>query len=100
MVLRDHDGRFMATRTHKFVGEMSVCEAKSIGVRETLSWIKEMQRWEDEVIVESDSQITVHAIQSSRLNYLEVWEIIESCKRILRDLHKCSVVFTRKNANR
>lgn len=34
------------------------------------------------------------------MNYLDIGEIIENCKQMLSSLHRSSVVFVRKNANR
>ena len=80
MVMRNTEGTFMATENYKFWGEVSIVEAEAIGVREALSWIKELQKKDNEILVESDSQLTVNAIQSQSMNYLEIGEIIESCK--------------------
>ncbi|KAK1367655.1 hypothetical protein POM88_033747 [Heracleum sosnowskyi] len=79
---------------------ISVFEAEAAGVRETLSWIKDMQMQEDAVTVESDSQLTILALQSIGLNLLEVGEVIASCKQILDNLQRILVVFIRKNANK
>lgn len=45
------------------------------------------------VTVESDSQLTVKAILSDILNFLEAGEVIESCKLILGSLYRVSVAF-------
>ncbi|XP_074327369.1 uncharacterized protein LOC141665289 [Apium graveolens] len=100
MVLRNDTGNFMEARTYKYSGEVSVVEAETIGVREALSWIKELRMQDEEITVESDSHITVNAIQKICTNYLEVGEIVEECKQILSSLNRVSVVFIRKNANR
>lgn len=76
MILRNSAGDFMAAKNQKFGGEVSVVEAETIGVREALSWIKELQRQEDKVILESDSQLAINAIHSKNLNYLEIGDII------------------------
>lgn len=60
----------MEARTHKFAGGVSVCEA--IGLQEALSWIKEIQCQKDEVILESDSQLTIHAIRT-QLSIHAIW---------------------------
>ncbi|XP_074324342.1 uncharacterized protein LOC141661257 [Apium graveolens] len=100
MVMRNYACDFMAARNCKISGEVSVFEAESVGVCEALSWIKEMQRQEDEIIIESDSQLSVNAIRATRINYLEVGEVIESCKQLLNSFHKVSVVFVRKMRTR
>ena len=90
----------MAAKNYRFLGEVDVFEAEAVGVREALSWIKELQKQDEEIILESDSQLTVKAIQSQSMNYLEVGDVIESCRQLLVSLPKVSVVFIRKNANR
>ncbi|KAK1362977.1 hypothetical protein POM88_038538 [Heracleum sosnowskyi] len=75
---RNHEGTFMAGRNHCFSREVSVFKAEVVGVRETFSWIKDLQMQESEVAVESDSQLTVKAILSDNLNLLEAGEVIES----------------------
>lgn len=55
MVMRNNEGTVMAAKNYKFWGEVLVVEAEAIGVCEALSWIKELQRQDDEIIVESDS---------------------------------------------
>ena len=100
MVLRNHAGEFITAKNQNFAGEVSVFEAEAVGVREALSWLKDMQRQEDEVIIESDSQLTVRAIHTNNLNYLEIGEVIESCKQLLRSFCRVSLVFIRKNANK
>lgn len=74
----------MAGRNICFDGEASVLKAEAVGVREALSWIKDMHMQRDEVVVESDSQLTVKAIQGDSLNFLEAGEVIEDCKLILQ----------------
>ncbi|KAL8122129.1 hypothetical protein AgCh_018758 [Apium graveolens] len=83
MVMRNYACDFMAARNCKISGEVSVFEAESVGVCEALSWIKEMQRQEDEIIIESDSQLSVNAIRATRINYLEVGEFKPFNKRCL-----------------
>ena len=94
--MRNDTGNFMAARTYKYCGEVSVVEAEIIGVREALSWIKELSMQDEEITVESDSQITVNAIKKGGTNYLEVGEIMEECKQILGSLTRVSIVFIRK----
>ncbi|XP_074322978.1 uncharacterized protein LOC141659936 [Apium graveolens] len=58
----------------------SVFEVELIGVRETLSWIKEGQYGSAKVLIESDSLLSIDAIQKDKINFLEVGEVIEECK--------------------
>lgn len=58
MVIRNHEGEFMVARNIRLAGEIAVWEAEAVGVREALSWIKEMNRQGDSITIESDSQVT------------------------------------------
>ncbi|XP_074351614.1 uncharacterized protein LOC141690738 [Apium graveolens] len=100
MVLRDSAGTFMGAKNCRFWGEVPVSEVEAVCVRETLSWLKDMHRHNDEVVVESDSQLAIKAIQGHSLNYLEISDIVESCRQLLASLPKVLVSFIRKNANR
>lgn len=100
MVLRNHEDTFMACRNYCFFGEVSMFETEAVIVREALSWITDMQMQGDEVTMELGSQLTVKAFLTDSLNFLEVGEVIESCKIILESLHRILVVFIRKNANK
>lgn len=62
MVLRGHDGVFVAGKTSRFSAADYVFEAESIGVREALSWIYDNNLQNENVVIESDSLITVNAI--------------------------------------
>ena len=68
MVLRDLVGDFVASTTVWFEGLYQVHEAEALGVRKTLSWIKE--RGLNNVILETDSPVVISTIQgcSSLLN--------------------------------
>lgn len=55
MVMRDCQGTFLMGRNVCLPMVESVFEAESVGVREALSWIKNQQLLEDQVVVETDS---------------------------------------------
>ncbi|XP_074351632.1 uncharacterized protein LOC141690759 [Apium graveolens] len=100
MVMRDHLGSFIACKVGSFPMVDSVFEAELIGVREALSWIKEGQYGSAKVLIESDSLLSIDAIQKDKINLLEVGEVIEECKQGLQSLPSVSVRFIRKIANR
>ncbi|XP_074336387.1 uncharacterized protein LOC141673535 [Apium graveolens] len=100
MVLRNHEGQFLAAKTKKLAGEISVVEAEAEGIMEALSWIMDMGKQNDEVIIESDTKLNVDAIACQKMNFLEVGEIIETCKQMLSNLCRVLIIFVRKNANR
>lgn len=100
MVLRDHLGSFLAGKNLRLFAPVSVVEAEVVGVREALSWIKEMHLQNTRVIIETDSLLTVQAIKSKEQNYLEVGAVIDDCKLQLQHLTEARIHFTRKQANR
>lgn len=100
MVLRGPEGDFIAGKTINMQAPGSVFEAEAIGVREALSWVKDQQLQNKRVFIESDSQLTVRAIQNGNMNYLEAGVVMESCCQLLRQLELVSVNFVRRNANR
>lgn len=77
----DHTGSFIEGRTLSFAKPGTVLEAESIGVKEALSWMQ--SREDNRVIVETDSKLTVDAINSQKQYLLEVGHIIDQCSSIL-----------------
>lgn len=55
MVLRDHDGSFIAGKTLCLQAPDSVFEAEAIGVREALSWVSNQQLQDKKISIETDS---------------------------------------------
>lgn len=86
MVLRDHLGSFVAGKNLRLLAPVSVVEAEVVGVREALSWIKDMHLQSKRVMIETDSLLTVQAIKSKEQNYLEVGAVIDDCKLQLQHL--------------
>lgn len=81
MVIRDCTGVFLEGKTLTLQAPSTVLEAESIGVREALSWVK--ARGDRNVIVETDSQLTVDALYGKHKYLLEVGHVIEQCKEML-----------------
>lgn len=76
----------------------TVLEAESIGVREALSWV--MDRGDKNVIVESDSLLTVNTVGNKHNYLLEVGYIIDWCREILQLKPTFSIPYVRKQANK
>ncbi|KAL8111526.1 hypothetical protein AgCh_019295 [Apium graveolens] len=100
MVMRNHLGEFLACKNMCLPMVNSVLEAEAVGVREALSWIKDLQLHGTKVVVESDSLLTTKAIAGDIVNCLEVGEVLEECKQALQNLPTVAVSFIRKNANK
>lgn len=82
----------------RFEGILSVSEAESIGINEALTWNLPLQI--DNVIIESDSLLTVQALDKHLSNKLEVGNIIESYRLKLINKNDISIKFVRKQVNR
>lgn len=67
MVLRDHCGMFLEGRTVSLTQAADVLEAEALGIREALSWVKNMEG--RKVMVESDSLLAVSAINRRGWSY-------------------------------
>lgn len=100
MVARDHLGSYVAGKVSCFPLVASVFEAEAIGIKQALSWIKDVNFTSGQVVVETDSLLSVKALQDDKVNLLEVGDIIEDCKQDLVGLDSVSVRFIRKDANR
>lgn len=99
MVMRDHSGLFLAGRTLCLSAVDTVVEAETIGIREILSWCRDTgSEWR--AMVESDSLLFVNAITCDKNNLLELGEVIEDCRQILRDSPHISIHFIRRMANK
>lgn len=77
---------------------VTVLEAETIGVREALSWV--IQRGDDSVIVETNSLLTVRALQSNKSYMLEVGHMIEHYKWLLQSAPGLVVTHVHKQVNK
>lgn len=85
MVLRDQVRNFCKTRVICHPGEVGVFEAETKGILDVLSLgISKM-------IVESDSWLSVQAVNNDSVNQLEVGHMIQECRTILRQNSDFSV---------
>ena len=100
MVLRDHNGSFVAGKNLSFVNPTTAFEAEAVGVREALSWIKEQHLHTCKIKLESDSLVVVQSINNGITNLLEVGEVLEQCKNLCNELSATSIHFVRNQANR
>ncbi|XP_017224846.1 uncharacterized protein LOC108201070 [Daucus carota subsp. sativus] len=100
MVLRNNQGQFLAGRVMRFAGHVPVVEAEMVGVIEAISWANQLQI--PSVIVETDSQLCANAIkgENSNNNLLEIGNLIQQCKALIRSSSRVLVDFVRKQANR
>lgn len=98
LVLRDYQGQFIMGKMRKFAGSIQVIEAETIAILETLSWLEDLQVKTS--IIESDSLMSVNAINMSYQNYLELGSLVQHCQHIISRRVGFSVVHVRKQANK
>ncbi|XP_073015730.1 uncharacterized protein [Primulina eburnea] len=97
MVARDNEGKCIGCRTMVKEGLYEVKEGEAMGLREALSWIREMKF--NQVIFEMDAQIIVKAVNSTKVDESEFGAIIEDCRSILKQEPSFSVIFISRLAN-
>lgn len=93
-----HKGVFLEGKCLSLPCPSSVVEAECIGVREALSWVMAQQG--RRATIESDSLLTVNALNGRSVNLLEVGHIIDQCKMLLQGLPLIRVSHIRRQANR
>ncbi|XP_060959222.1 uncharacterized protein LOC133030484 [Cannabis sativa] len=97
MVARNHDGVLIEARTVLSHGAVDPPLAEAIGLKEALSWIKDMQ-WQN-VSLESDCLVAIQAIRSSLKMHSLFGLVIRDCKTLFNTIGIISVVFVKRSAN-
>lgn len=98
MIIRDHNGCFIQAKNLRRAGEVPVFEAEAMGILEALSWLQTLAL--SDVVIESDSLLTVNALHQNIDSHLEVGSVLQDCRDILDHRPDFSVSFTRKQANK
>ncbi|XP_074323179.1 uncharacterized protein LOC141660115 [Apium graveolens] len=98
LVLRDHGGNFIAARARRFAGVVPVVEAEAIAILEATRWASLLDL--QHVDVESDSLISVQAINKTSENYLEAGVVFQECRDVLRARSDIVLSFIKKQANK
>nr|GMD63796.1 uncharacterized protein LOC109155163 [Ipomoea batatas]GMD68708.1 uncharacterized protein LOC109155163 [Ipomoea batatas]GME20595.1 uncharacterized protein LOC109155163 [Ipomoea batatas] len=95
-VLRDENGSFIAAKCIPWKGNFQVKEAEVIGVRETLSWIKQMDYSHVEVEMDATNvlQEITHPLMFSTTSIL-----IQNIKEIVRSVPQVNFSFVKRSAN-
>ncbi|XP_057792604.1 uncharacterized protein LOC131009319 [Salvia miltiorrhiza] len=97
VAIRNHEGHFVIGKTIKLNGRRSVVEGELLGIKEALSWIKELglvTGW-----VENDSLQACNLITSGDRNLLEIGAIAAACRLELRVLSNFSMRHVRREQN-
>ncbi|XP_074357577.1 uncharacterized protein LOC141697194 [Apium graveolens] len=98
LILRDHMGQFVAGKVKCIARSGNVLEAKATAILEGLKWIVDMNY--RNVEVESDSLVSVKAIQNGSENFLEVGHLFEDCRAYFKSRGDLSISFVKRQANK
>ncbi|XP_019167315.1 PREDICTED: uncharacterized protein LOC109163049 [Ipomoea nil] len=96
-ILRDEEGRFLATKGLNMRGCFNVNEAETYAIREALSWLKDLEL--GEVDVETDSQIVFHAIHATYF-HSSFDSLVDDIKVATSMLHNVVFSSVKRSANR
>ncbi|XP_062076043.1 uncharacterized protein LOC133780188 [Humulus lupulus] len=97
-VVRDASANLISAHTASKVGSIDPTLAEAIGVREVLSWIKATEL--TNVVVETDSLVTVQACRSTVKMHSTFGFCIDECRTLISSLHDVSLCFVKRSANR
>lgn len=98
MVARNHLGHFLGGKTMKLAGRVSVVEVEMVGISEAMSWA--IDGIPGDVVVESDSLISVQNVLQAKENLLEIGDLMQQCRDIPQENSRLSLSFSRNQANR
>ena len=98
MVIRDDKGVFVEGKVTRLEHMEQALDAEARGVLESLRWAVEkgLQR----VCVETDSLLTVQALQKNSVGVLEVGHVLEERLKYLQEHPQFSIVFVQRQANK
>ena len=98
MVIRDDKGVFVEDKVTRLEHMEQALDAEARGVLESLRWAVEkgLQR----VCVETDSLLTVQALQKNSVGVLEVGHVLEERLKYLQEHPQFSIVFVQRQANK
>ena len=95
-IVRDHEGGFRGAFHRSCYGIPSVKEAKALGIKEALSWLKAQGL--DRFILESDVKVVVESIRSSATPF-SFGLVIADCQDLLSSFHEVKLCFVYRTAN-
>lgn len=97
MIIRDHFGKFIQAKNLRRSGSVSSFEVEVWGVYEALEWLEDLQI--NNADVETDSQLTVNTLRKDMKYNLEVGDVLEDCRSILRSNPNVLIFFVKRLAN-
>lgn len=96
-VIRCSEGRFFAAKCTPLLGHFGACEAKALGVREALSWIKCIHALP--IIIEIDCLEVFNAISNNTVYPNGFGLVIDGCRALARSIGEVTFSFVRRSAN-
>lgn len=99
MVVRDSSGQLVEASVKKFTGKTSVETAEVMGIREALSWVKQMDV--HNVTIESDSLSMIQAIRSAFPCFSYLGRLVKECRVLLSSMQQRNIQlrFVKRSAN-
>lgn len=107
-IARDSSGSLVSAEATDFNGVPEVHEAETIGIRETLRWVRKLQHERQVtgerqlmfVVVESDCQLVVGAVIAQVPIYSPFCRIIDECRQLVALLNNIKIVFVKRSGNK
>ena len=96
-MVRDSQGLFLHAASRVVNGLFQVGELETLGLREALSWIKQLGF--ERVIFEIDSLQVLQALQNRVADFSAFGVLIKDCLSLLQGEHYFSVAFTKRQNN-
>ena len=96
-MLRNAQGQFVCCFTKCFNGLLNAKEAKAIGMREAVLWVR--QQGVQQVIFETDAKSTVDALNNKKTDNSEFGSIISECRDLFNQMLRFKYNFIRREAN-
>ena len=96
-MVRDSQGLFLHAASRVVHGLFHVRELEAMGLREALSWIKQLGF--KRVIFETDLLQVVQALQNRHADFSEFGALIKDCLFLLQGEQYFSMVFTKRQNN-
>ncbi|XP_057802917.1 uncharacterized protein LOC131018209 [Salvia miltiorrhiza] len=97
LVIRDYEGAFVVGKSVQLMGRRSVEEGELLGIKEALSWIKELGY--SKGVVETDCKRAADFISSRERNLSEVGIIADYCRSELLSLPDVAIAHVKRDQN-
>ncbi|KAM7459645.1 hypothetical protein LguiA_036639 [Lonicera macranthoides] len=96
-IIHSSNEEFIAGNSGHIAGFRSFLMAEIMGIREVLSWLKNIQV--EKVLIKADSQIVVNALNRNEADSSSFRLVVDDCKLLVDNIKQCKVVFIHRSAN-